>query len=75
MPEIEWLKYVWLIPVLPGAAALLCGLITLWARPLHRLTGLIAVAAMLATIAITFGALSVFYGEGEHEPYRSWSTR
>lgn len=61
------LDYVWLIPFFPAASAFICGV---WGRRLKTWTGWIAIAAMLATLVLTVGALTAFVTEPSREPFR-----
>jgi len=61
------LDYVWLIPILPAAAALVCGV---WGKRLGARTGWVAIAAMLATVVLTAGAAIPFLADSGKAPYR-----
>jgi NADH-quinone oxidoreductase subunit L len=56
------LNYVWLVPFLPGMAALLIGLFGKWLR---TRSGYVAIAAMLGTAVISLGCFwEILHGKG-----------
>lgn len=60
-------EYVWLIPFIPAASALICGI---WGRRLGTRTGVVAIGAMIATLALTGAALLEFAVHPGRDPYR-----
>lgn len=56
------LDYVWLVPFLPGLAALVIGLFGKWLR---TRSGYVAIAAMLGTIVVSLGCFwDILHGKG-----------
>lgn len=56
------LDYVWLVPFLPGMAALVIGLFGKWLR---TRSGYVAIAAMLGTIVVSLGCFwDILHGKG-----------
>jgi NADH-quinone oxidoreductase subunit L len=61
------LDYVWLIPLLPAASALVCGV---WGKRLKTWTGWISIASMLATFVLAVGAAIPFFADPGRTAYR-----
>jgi NADH:ubiquinone oxidoreductase subunit 5 (subunit L)/multisubunit Na+/H+ antiporter MnhA subunit len=64
------LDYIWLVPFLPGMAALVIGLFGKWLR---TRSGYVAIAAMLGTIVVSLGCFwDILHGKG---PFTQQSLR
>ncbi|MCX8035908.1 MAG: NADH-quinone oxidoreductase subunit L [Candidatus Sumerlaeia bacterium] len=61
------LDHLWLIPVFPALAALICGV---WGRRLQRRAGWVAIAAMLLSSALAASATAAFVGAPDRPPIR-----
>jgi len=61
------LDYVWLIPVLPAASALICAV---WGKRLRTWAGWVSVAAMFGSCFFTAVAVLAFLGHPERAPFR-----